>query len=340
MDLEKLYFEIKETIASLDFSKLWNGFEPLKFALYTDKECFFDGNYIEKSDKFIANTSIFYSGEWIAIWYVQEKLDPVILTSKIVHEMFHGFQMKNNDCRFPDELNALYNYKYDEENLSLKLWENRLIYNLSAHFDGDMFSELMQRRKYRHTAFPYAYHYEAGIEQIEGAANYVELNCLKQLSSKLFESKLSKMREEIINPTNLFPVRAICYDVGALLLYIMAENGISFDHGFSSESFSESIIKDAEDKIFASDNSIKGLLDRYNKKAAEIIRKAKEKNQLVTDESCDLLGVNVYNAIFLENHIISTYFVMFGNEKNQRIEYGDFVIETLSSKKVTKIYRI
>ena len=43
MGLERLYYEVKSYIDKVDFSKLWRGFEPLKFALYTDSECFFDG---------------------------------------------------------------------------------------------------------------------------------------------------------------------------------------------------------------------------------------------------------------------------------------------------------
>ena len=67
MNLKDLYYKVKNYINQVDFSKLWRGFEPLKFALYTDNECFFNGAYIEKTDEFIANTSIFYNGEWIAV---------------------------------------------------------------------------------------------------------------------------------------------------------------------------------------------------------------------------------------------------------------------------------
>ena len=62
MDLEKLYYEVKSYIDIVDFSKLWRDFEPLKFALYSDDQCFFDGAYIEKTDAFLANTSIFFIG--------------------------------------------------------------------------------------------------------------------------------------------------------------------------------------------------------------------------------------------------------------------------------------
>ena len=85
---------------------------------------------------------------------------------------------------------------------------------------------------------------------------------------------------------------------------------------------------------------MKHLLDSYKANAKEIICKAIEKNDLVTDTPCDLLGVNVYNAVFYNNYIISRYFVMFGSDNNQQIEYGDFVIETNAYKKATKIYRL
>ena len=340
MDLKKIYEEVKGYIDIVDFSKLWQGFEPLKFALYTDNTCFFHGAYIEKTPNFLGNTSILYNGEWIAIWHIQEEANPIVLTSKIIHEMFHGFQLMHNESRFADELGALYHYKYEEDNLNLKLKENHLLYDLSNQFDKETFEQFLQIRKYRFDTFPYAYHYEASIEQIEGNANFVELQCLKQLSAALFEKKLSEMRERIINPSNLLPIRVICYDIGALVLYVMTENHIAFEDGFSSVTFAEAIISDVEGKKHISEPSMKHLLDRYNAKAKEIICNAREKNILVTDTPCNLLGVNVYDAIFYENHIISKYCVMFGSENNPQIEYGDFVIETNEYKKISKIYRV
>ena len=52
MNLEEKYRQVQEAIASLDFNRLWPGFKPLKFALYDEEKCFFDGHYIEKTDAF------------------------------------------------------------------------------------------------------------------------------------------------------------------------------------------------------------------------------------------------------------------------------------------------
>lgn len=340
MDLEKLYYEVENYIKTVDFSSIWRGFEPLNFALYTDHECFFNGKYIEKTDDFLANTSILYNGEWIAIWHVQEEIDPIVLSSKIIHEMFHGFQQQHNEPRFVDELEALYKYKYIEENLSLKLKENQLLYSLLTKFDKNIFEEFLQIRKQRSESFRYEYHYESCIEQIEGAANYVELNCLKQLSENLFREKLSAMSMRIIDQNNLIPIRIICYDIGALLLFVMSENDITFEYGFSNISFSEYILNGVAGKKCIPELKTKELIDSFNERSDEIITNAIKKNDIVYEKSCELLGVNVYNAIYYNNHIISRYFVMFGAEDSSNIEYGDFVIETSGYKTVTKIYRI
>ena len=88
MNLEKLYDRVFDAISSLDYESIWQGFQPLKFALYDDENCFFDGAYIEKSDDFCANTAILYRGEQIAIWRVTNEPDIPVLASEIVHEMF------------------------------------------------------------------------------------------------------------------------------------------------------------------------------------------------------------------------------------------------------------
>ena len=43
MNLDELYSRVSETISSLDFGRIWPGFQPLKFALYDDEKCFYDG---------------------------------------------------------------------------------------------------------------------------------------------------------------------------------------------------------------------------------------------------------------------------------------------------------
>ena len=339
MKLNEIYYEVEKYIDLIDFNKLWKGFKPLKFALYNDRECFFDGKYIEKTDNFLANTAINYNGEVIAIWNVLEDLDPIVLASKIIHEMFHGYQMINNESRFPNELESLSKYQYIDDSLSIKLLENKLIVELIDKFDIDKFNKLLSYRKYRYDIYNYEFMYELMIEQIEGSANYVELSALKCLSVNMYLHKLKHIKSYITNPKNLIPVRIVSYDIGALMLMLLKDNNISFNERFNNECYIISLLKDYEYKI---DNYLcmKNIINDYNIESKKIIENTILKNNIIVDDVVDILGVNVYNARYYNHYIISTYFVMYSLNNEQHIEYGDFVIELCDIAKASKIYKI
>lgn len=58
MNLEELYQQICDNIKKIKFNLIWEDFAPTKFALYNESECFFNGEYIEKTSVFVANTTI------------------------------------------------------------------------------------------------------------------------------------------------------------------------------------------------------------------------------------------------------------------------------------------
>ena len=338
-NLEELYKIVKSYLDKVDFSLLWKGFKPLKFALYNNETVFFDGKYVEKTSEFIANTAIEYKGEIIGIWNVMEDIDPIVLGSKMIHEMFHGFQRMNNETRFPDELDALYNYQYSDENLSIKLEENKLLVKLLDNYNVDDFNKLLGLRKYRADKFKYEYKYESLIEQIEGSANNVELNALKQLSNDLYLEKLNSLKNSIIDKSNFLPIRVICYDIGAVLLDVLKRNNLTFDEGFSKDSFSMDLINGINPAKVDVTLSFEENIKKYFERAEEIINNAINKNDVVVVGRYNILGVNIYNAIFYKGYIISIYFLMYGEQNAPNIEYGNFIIETKGSKILTKVYR-
>jgi hypothetical protein len=254
--------------------------------------------------------------------------------------MFHGFQKMNNETRFPDELDSIYNYNYDKENLSIKIKENKLICSLINSFDCEKLSELLSLRKYRYEKFKYEYMYESMIEQIEGCANNVELNVLKQLSPKEYHMKLEMMKDEIVKPQNLFPIRIVSYDIGTLLLEILKENNINFNKNFDNKTFLHELVlsSDFEECVISEDVSFE--LAKYNDESKKIVLETLEKNNIIFSGEESLLGFNVYNARRYETYIISRYFVMYGNENNPNVLYGDFVIKSDYYGKVNKIYKI
>ncbi len=340
MELSKLYRQVENHIRRVDMQALWEGFQPLRFALYDEKDCCFDGKMIEKTPEFLANTSIEYHGEQIAIWNVQNDIDPLILASKLIHEMFHGYQRLNAESRFPDELHALHTYQYTDENLSVKLQENRLLAVLAQSFSQQVLSELLSLRKYRLERFPNEFLYEAKTEQIEGTATYVELSALKCLSPELFEKRLAQMCKEIVNPASLLPVRIVSYDVGALLLLVLKQNGIAMPTAFEDQTFAEVLLTNYEAASPCKTGQMKPYIEAYYHEARLAIENAVSENDVIFDGETPLLGVNFYNAVYLDGHILSKYFVMYGDVQSPTIKYGDFLIRSPKPGIATKIFAL
>lgn len=338
--LDELYYEVESLINKIDFNKIWPNFKRLKFALYNQNECFFNGNYIPKTNQFLGNTSIKYNDEYIAIWNVIENIEPKILASKMIHEMFHGFQYINNESRFPDEIKSIYEYKYIDENLSIKLKENEIINDLLSVFNQSKFNELLNLRKYRSVKFNTEFTYEVMIEQIEGTANYIELNVLYQLDNELYNDKLNALKKAIVNPNRLIPIRIISYDIGVLFIKLLMDYQINFDKGFSHIPIAQELIEDSVFNDLKINNNMQVVIDSYYQRGLKIINDSIDHNDIIMDGYEDLLGFNVYNAFFKDGYIISRYFVMYGSKENPSILYGDFVIESKEKGKVTKIYKL
>jgi hypothetical protein len=342
MNLEEIYYGIKKIIDTVDFSLLWDGFSPLQFAVYNKEECFFDGSYVPKTDAFIANTAIMYNDEYIAIWNVMGEVDYKVLASKLIHEMFHGFQMINSESRFTNEIEALLKYKYSDVNLSIKMEENILLSSLIKNFNRADYSRFLSLRKYRLLNFEYEYRYESSIEQIEGSANYVELNALKQISEEKYNLKIAGILNEICNPKNYFPIRIVSYSIGALIFELLKKNNMFCFKPFSKEPVSVSFLEDelAYNGQLPYFSEIDSIINDYNNVTDNIIQKTLLSNNCVLDGEYELLGVNVYNARYYNDYIVSTYFVMFMDNGRESVLYGDFVIKINSENKINKVYKI
>ncbi|MBR5384011.1 MAG: hypothetical protein IK133_09330 [Clostridia bacterium] len=344
MNLESLHREVSETLAKLDFNRIWPGFEPLRFALYDDEKCFFGGQYIEKTDAFCANTSIVYNGEQIAIWMVSEELEIPVLTSKIVHEMFHGFQtLRKWDC-WPNEIEALYRYEYNADNLSLKLRENALLSVLSEHPDEAALRELLSLRRLRSERHPYEFSYELRVEEIEGTANYVEWQVLKQLDAQKAAELTERMRAVMAKPGQLFPVRISCYYSGALMIHALLDAGIyPFDPPARPALLP--LLKDAVslDGHFpgreSCDQAVSGALRTFTEESESIVRSALSKNDIVLKGPLGLVYVNIYNARCWNGYLTSTYFLMYRDSDGDKMIPGNFVIRMLDEKTIDTVYR-
>lgn len=344
MSLETLYRQVKNAVDSLDYSRIWPGFEPLKFALYDNEACFFDGGYIEKTDDFCANTSIDYRGEQIAIWMVTEETEIPVLASKIVHEMFHGYQTAQGwDC-WPDEMEALYRYRYSTENLSLKLRENELLLSLLDRFDTAAFNELLSLRKLRSTDHAYEFSYESKVEEIEGTANYVEWQALKQLDKRAARAVTEHMRKVLTKPEYLFPIRISCYDTGALMIHAFLSAGIE-PFGVRDRPVIVTVLKDVtpsggdfpgKEACF---RKVSEAVAAFMEESEAIVQSALERNEAVLEGPLELGFVNIYNARSWNGYLTSTYFLMYRDGEDCMTIQGDFVIRMRDRKTIDRVYR-
>ena len=344
MGLHDVYTDIASKLSKLDFGKIWPGFHPLKFALYDDENCFFDGEYIEKTDDFCANTTIAYNQENIAIWRVtgEENLD--ILTCNIVHEMFHAYQVNQGwDC-WANETEALQNYQYISENLSGKLYENELIVALGDAFDSKKYKELLDVRAYRCARFPYEYQYEAKIEEIEGTANYVEWMALRQLDEAKAHSRFEKMKTAITDPSAFFPIRKSCDYTGALMIVVSLLAG-DYSYDSTDRPHAVRIVQTMDaaaagfDASRLSNSKVEQEVASYHQETKRMIEKAVQHNHVLLTGPLELVSVNIYDARCQGEYITSRYFLMYLEHDEQKVKNGNFIIKMSGPKTIDLVYQ-
>ncbi len=340
MNLHEYYNQISQRLPAIQFASIWQGFLPYKFALYSDTQCYFDGQYINLTDDFVANTAINYNGEYIAIWNIDQAPDCIdSLTACIVHEMWHAHQFTMGECRWANEMHALQHYHYDDNAISIKLHEASIMSNI---IDGDtsQYQHLLALRAQRQQMFCYQYNYEAQIEQIEGSALYIELMVLKQLNVNKYEQRMAKARAQIADPNRYLPIRTVCYTVGALLLMCI-DKCSNFDYtAFTDTPFSVAIVQDVLPSTadISVDGNVTHYIEQYHKTTSEIITNTISPNNIVLEGDYPLVSINIWDARQMGNYVTSTYFVAYLDNHETKVLNGDFVLLLHDNGNIAKVY--
>lgn len=340
LDLQQAYSDILKRLARLDFNALWPGFARLEFALYNDDEVVLNGKRLPKTEEFLANTAILYEGRTIAIWQLVEETDPDILTSKIVHEMFHGFQTAAGEKRFPSEFEAIVRYRYTPESLTLKYREDLLLASLAERFDPSVCAEFLSLRKTRAQFFPYEYGYDGGIEAIEGAAQYVELQTLKQLSAEKYLAEYTRLIGRLRRREALIPARILSYDVGALLLSVLLQNGLPVDQtiGETDAPYDKRTADGAASaKLPPVDPEIAALCQRDTETLRRKIDSIQAAGEPIARGDFELMGCNVYSARYLDGFAYSEYFLTYRDGDPVTL-FGNFLFR-LANGRVLAVWR-
>jgi hypothetical protein len=280
----------------------------------------------------------------IAIWNVQQEMPISVFASKMIHEMFHGFQnIQEWDC-WANEMEALYKYKYSEENLSIKLHENKLLLELLDEFDTEKYKELLACRKYRSIKFPYEFSYECKGEEIEGSANYVEWQVLKQLDADEEAKLIADMHKTMLHPKSFFPIRISGYYTGALLINTMIHAG-GYDYGAKNRPLIKHIIEgmDSVDKVNAGteeeQKNVSEAFTSFMDESKRIVETAVEAGKVVLTGPVEIAGVNIYDARCYNGYLTSRFFLMYSENGENKIIRDNYVIKMKDEKTIDIVYK-
>lgn len=334
--MKSLYNQIESKLSTIDFSALYPGFKRFPFALYDNHTVTMASQTFAKDNRFIGNTAIAWENDYLAIWSIDDAKAPHdvnLLTAKIVHEMFHAFQYTNQESRFPNELDALF-YVYDSYNLSLKHQENIL---LTQIIDGNLtlFKDFLAIRKTRHHHFKKQAMYEAKTEMIEGMAQKIELEVLKQLNFQAYHNALKQLKKRITNISKLLPIRQISYDIGTALFHVLDRLNITYKTPFKETKLTVSEQLIAESKMplkpLFIDDTVQAHIESFNQKRLNIIDDHRQNTNKIIEGPLTLLGLDPMHCFGIDNEIYCPHFLMFKNQ-NQTQTLKQPVLFTVDQK--------
>lgn len=241
-------------------------------------------------------------------------------------------------------MEALYNYRYSEENLSIKLHENKLLLELLEEFDDDKYNELLTCRKYRSVKFPYEFSYECCGEEIEGSANYVEWQVLKQLDKQASDELVDDMKKAMLLPQSLFPIRISGYYTGALLINTMILAG-EYNYVPGNRPVISEILN-SMDSISAvnvgmeiEQNAVSEAYNSFMAESKRIVESSVEANEVVLKGPLELVGVNIYDARCYNGYITSRFFFMYLDNGEKKVIRDNCVIKMRDEKTIDTVYR-
>lgn len=361
--MRELYNKVLNNINKIDFNKIWNGFNKYEFAIYNSKEVYFKDKTIPWDQRFIGSTAIKYEDRYIAIWNIEfdlsnnkniSDIDTDILTSNLVHEMFHAYQQENEETRVPYDLVTL-NYPNDINNFCLKYEENKLLakavlennLNAKRQIIESFYSIRVKRKQIIGDMIKCEYL----TETAEGMAEFAGIMALKQLSQEKYQDRIklySKYLQEF-SPLQL-DIRRISYYVGAIFLVISYDLDLKFEHSLSNQSktvfeiiaenfnYTEidnlQLEKDLMEKVINENIAYKkGLIDKFMQST----------NRKATSGDFKICGYDPMNMIKLNNKILCKTFIALTNQdSNENITYlGETLLEMQSNtiNKVACFYR-
>lgn len=336
-----LYKSVEQKIKSLDFEKIYPGFKPYDFALYDENIVVFKDKIIPYDRRFVGNTAIKFDDDFLAIWQIESiYVHYNVLTSKIIHEMFHAWQMNLGEKRFPNEFRGL-GYLYEKYNIATKYEETKFLLKAYEEEDLSSLEKFVSLRERRRKDYIYEVEYEEGIETIEGMAKYVELQVLKQLDVNDYQKAYDQLKSGVKNIKNYIPIRIISYDIGALMLLVKDRFGFEVNEkiGIETNNIFHILFDQIEPKDSYYENTVLDLsfLEEYYESIMSRIKYVLGSNPKIHD--CDsVIGFDPINSFRIGKYVYYRHFVMIENQSNQKFIPNESVGELDDFNQVYVIY--
>jgi hypothetical protein len=342
--------ELEKLLNLIDYNQLWNSFSKTKYAIYNDKNFYINDDegiemdlikensyFVGKTDeKFIGNTAISINNKFIAIWNentIPENIDNSRLASLIVHEMFHCFQLANDEKRFPNELLGV-DYPITIENINLRMLERQYLLEASIQGDKEKKMELLtfyfNLRDRREKLIGSFIEYEKAIESVEGTAVYVEYKAFVQLKPNKEKSILEEYIKGFtdINEDNL-KIRHSSYNQGLLLGLVADEYIKSWKNKFNecelylSDFIREELEIKEMDVEYKSLAGVEKCVNNWVIQRDEIFDEFESKEKLNRMEAgCKITGFDPMNIVKRNQEIIHKSFLRVKIGENDQVIKG------------------
>ena len=228
--MRQLYEKIERYLRLVQYEDICPGFRRCSFALYNrDHVCLRD-RIIPWDKRFIGNTSIYFEGDFIAIFQVESprEADAEILAADLVHEMFHAHQQRSGENRYPDDLKLLA-YPENMDNYRLKYAENQLLaaaYEETGGRKAGLLAAFRAIRESRRKILGDDLEQELLAEHIEGEAEYAGCRALQSISFGKFKERMERYLSALrtVNQA-FFDMRRQAYITGAVYHFVCADCG-------------------------------------------------------------------------------------------------------------------
>ncbi len=338
--MKKIAEEVLGLLKSLDYEKLWKGFEFVNFALYTKEKvistCKINDHYKKDgnmwigrvSGEFMGNTAIIINDIPLAIWnmeYTSPEISAEKLSSFIIHESFHSFQF-NKLGKKEGKVGefAAVNYPITYENISNRHRERETLRE-------EKIKDFLNYREYREELIGDFIEYEKYLENLEGLALYVEYKTLCLLTNRDVKDDFIKAFD---NFERVIDIRHSCYESGFLIALYLEQLSINWKEDiyekdmFLSDYLKELVGKKDERLDYSIDNKVKNLINQRRNMINKYIKEFVEKDDRVREEKgIEIIGFNPLKVYKKDKNIYIPDFILYKKNGEEKFKKGPIFVE-------------